>query len=63
LLVSLGNTIHHRLPLILQRDGIVVVSIGVLCVDHHLPRAALLRGDLEGLLLAVGIVALVLIGG
>ena len=63
LFVSLGNTVHHGLPLILQGDGVVVVSIGILCVDHHLPRASLLRGDLECLLLGVGIVALVLIGG
>lgn len=61
LLVPLGNTVHHRLPLVLQRDRVVVVAIGALGVDHHLSRASLLRGDLEGLLLAVRVVALVLI--
>lgn len=61
LLVSLGDAVDDGLALVLQSDRIVVISIRVLGVDHHLPGAALLRGDLEGLLLRVRIVALVLV--
>lgn len=61
LFVPLGDAVDDGLSLILQGDRVVVVSIGVLRVDHHLPRASLLRCDFEGLLLRVGVVTLVLL--
>jgi hypothetical protein len=47
--------------LILQRDGVVVVPVGVLGVDHHLAGASLLGGYLKCFLLGVWVMALVLV--
>lgn len=61
LLVPLSNTINNRLPLILQRDRVIIIPIRILRIHQHLPRAALLRRDLKRLLLRIRIVALILI--
>jgi len=56
ILVSLGDALNHRLPLILKRDGVVVRAVGTGGADiHHdlrpIGHRTLLRCDLERFLL------------